>query len=452
MIKIEKAIALIDGEHYISVIKAALEGIEKNLGYEILAAVLIGGTEKLLREDDLNVLGIPIILNADPLRGIREAIQNYRPKIVIDLSDEPILGYRERFQLASLVLAWGVSYLGADFRFDPPRYYQLAKKPSISIIGTGKRVGKTAISAYTARLFKKMGLEPIVVAMGRGGPEKPEILEGDKIKINPQFLLQASQEGKHAASDYFEDALMSQVKTIGCRRCGGGIAGSPFITNVLLGAELANKLEGKIIIFEGSGASIPPVKTDRTVMVIGANQPIEYIASYMGPYRLILSHLVILAMCEEPMANSEKIKSFEDRIKKINSRLKVIRTIFRPYPLESLEGEKVFLATTSSSLAREKIRSYLEETFNCQVVGISNNLSNRKILSEELKVYEGKYTVLLTELKAAAVDIVTKVGLDLGVRVVYGDNVPIWVGGDDDLDASLLSLAQEAVKSFSQRR
>ena len=35
--------------------------------------------------------------------------------------------------------------------------------------------------------------------------------------------MEQSEKGVHAASDHWEDALMSRILTIGCRRCGGGM-------------------------------------------------------------------------------------------------------------------------------------------------------------------------------------------------------------------------------------
>ena len=69
------------------------------------------------------------------------------------------------------------------------------KTPSISLIGTGKRIGKTAISTYIAQEYKKLGLEVIVVAMGRGGPPKPQILKGRDLDITPEYLLSLSKQG-----------------------------------------------------------------------------------------------------------------------------------------------------------------------------------------------------------------------------------------------------------------
>ena len=52
--------------------------------------------------------------------SVEVAIERHAPDVVLDLSDEPVLGPRERFALASRVLALGLPYEGPDFRFDPP--------------------------------------------------------------------------------------------------------------------------------------------------------------------------------------------------------------------------------------------------------------------------------------------------------------------------------------------
>ncbi|MEW6189252.1 MAG: 2,3-diphosphoglycerate synthetase [Actinomycetota bacterium] len=433
------------------VIQAGLESI-RNQGHELLAAVFVGGTEKVINGSDLSFLKLPVILNPDPSLGIKRALEEYKPDLIIDLSDEPVVGYKERFKFASIALIAGVSYVGSDFRFDPPRFYDVAQKPSISVIGTGKRVGKTAISAHFARVLSKAGFSPCVVAMGRGGPQEPEVVHGETIEMTPEFLLEVSQEGKHAASDHYEDALMSRILTVGCRRCGGGMAGAPFISNVLAGAELANELESDIIIFEGSGAALPPIKTDSCLVTIGAHQPIDYISGYFGTFRLFLSDLAVLTMCEEPMASEEKIHLVDRVVRSENPDLKVVHTRFRPRPLKSIRGKRVFLTTTATPGMNESLKDYLEEEFHCRVVGISNNLSNRELLRKDLLKHKGKFTTLLTELKAASVDVVTSMGLSFGADVIYADNVPITVGGDGDLNELSLDLAHKAVDNFKRKR
>jgi len=216
-----RALAIADGEHYAPVVRDALAA----LPYEFVAVWLAGGTEKLRGGDDY---GVPVV---DELEA---AISELEPEVVVDLSDEPVLGPRERFRVASRVLALGLPYVGPDFRFDPPELASFPL-PSLSVVGTGKRVGKTAVTGHLARLLA-LDRDVIVVAMGRGGPPEPEVAE---VRPTLERLLELSREGRHAASDYLETAALAGVVTIGCRRCGGGLAGAPGESNVLAGAALA---------------------------------------------------------------------------------------------------------------------------------------------------------------------------------------------------------------------
>ena len=50
----------------------------------------------------------------------------------------PVLGYRERMELASVALARGVPYLGSDFRLDPPIWGPPLDAPTVaSVPGLG---------------------------------------------------------------------------------------------------------------------------------------------------------------------------------------------------------------------------------------------------------------------------------------------------------------------------
>jgi cyclic 2,3-diphosphoglycerate synthetase len=441
-------VALIDGEHYLPVIKDALRVLENEYNYRILAAVFIGGTEKILLDRDFSTLGIPVITEPEVLEGIRRAIAEYSPNLIIDLSDEPIVGYKERMLIASHVLKSGVSYAGADFRFTAPIFHSVAKKPSISIVGTGKRVGKTAVSAYFARELKKAGFAPVTIAMGRGGPERPAVIDGTKA-LTPEYLLQISKAGMHAASDAYEDALMSRITTVACRRCGGGLAGEPFVSNVISGVEIANQLKERFMLIEGSGASLPPVRTDACILTVGANQPIEYTDGYFGTYRVLLSDLVVITMCERPLSDARKVAAIRRSIEKTKPETKIVETIFRPVPLGSIEERKVFFATTGPELMNGIIKKYLEDNFGCEVATISNSLANRKNLLADLQANKGRFDLLLTELKAASVDVATKVGLDFGVDVVYCDNVPVTVSEGAGLAELMLDLAKNAKEQFA---
>lgn len=440
---------MIDGEHYPPVVKDALSELEAQ-GLEVVGLVFLGGTEKILDGNQLTTYGHPVVTGTTMTAALAEALDRWRPSAVLDLSDEPVVGYRERMLLSSVALARGVSYRGADFEFRPPKFADIAAKPSLSIIGTGKRVGKTAVSAYACRELKEKGFNPGVIAMGRGGPRAPEVIRGDELVLDARFLLEQSKLGRHAASDHFEDALMSRIPTVGCRRCGGGFAGRPFVSTVEAGAEIANGLDIDFEIFEGSGSAMPPVRTDTLVTVAGMNQPVDYIIGYFGPLRILLSDLVVLTNCEETVAPKDLARVVEG-IRKLNPDIDIVKTVFRPVPLEDISGRRVFFTTTAPPAAEALLRCHLEEEAGAVVVGVSHHLSNRPLLRADIEAAGGAFDVVLTELKAAAVDVATAVGLDLGKQVVYCDNVPVALGARP-LSDYLTGLARLAVERFKGSR
>jgi cyclic 2,3-diphosphoglycerate synthase len=432
-----RALFLIDGEHYPPVVLDAMHSVEQSLDVEGVAAAFLGGTEKIREGTDY---GVPLVEDEDPVSAVQKALAEYEVDVAVDLSDEPVIGYRERMKIASLVLHAGARYVGSDFELKPPELRSVSTKPSLAVIGTGKRVGKTAISGYLARLLATEGFDPGVVSMGRGGPKLPEVIEGHKMEVGSEYLLEALGRGAHAASDYYETAALSRVITVGCRRCGGGLAGEPFVSNVLEGAEIANGLDTRVTLFDGSGAAMPPVRVERRVLVAGANQDPEYIVGFLGTYRLLLSDLVLLTMSEEPMAGPEKVRGLVADVRRVRPDLVVIPTVFRPRPVGKVEGLRVGYVSTAPPIMLDTLSKHLEEHYGCEVVAASGNLSDRKRLGADLEQMSG-VEVYLTEIKAAAVDVVTRRGSAEGKPVFYCDNDPVGEG----LDQGLLGLAREAV-------
>jgi cyclic 2,3-diphosphoglycerate synthase len=432
-----RALFLIDGEHYPPVVLDAMQSVQQFMDAEGVAAAFLGGTEKIREGTDY---GVPLVEDKDPVSAVQKALAEYEVDMVVDLSDEPVIGYKERMKIASLALYAGARYLGSDFELKPPDLRPVSTKPSLAVIGTGKRVGKTAISGYLARLLAREGFEPGVVSMGRGGPQHPEVIEGHKMEVGSEYLLEALARGAHAASDYYETAALSRVITVGCRRCGGGLAGEPFVSNVLEGTEIANGLDTRVTLFDGSGAAMPPVQVERRVLVAGANQDPEYIVGFLGTYRLLLSDLVLLTMSEDPMADSEKVRSLVADIRRVLPDLVVIPTVFRPRPVGKVEGLRVGYVSTAPPAVLDTLSRHLEEHYGCEVVAASGNLSDRKRLGADLEEMSG-VEAYLTEIKAAAVDVVTRRGSAEGKPVFYCDNDPVG----ENLDQELLGLARGAV-------
>ena len=62
-------------------------------------------------------------------------------------------------------------------------------------------------------------------------------------------------------------------------------------------------MPAEFALLEGSGSVIPPVRAQATVCVASAAQPAEYMVGYLGTYRMLLSDLLVLTMCEPPLAD-----------------------------------------------------------------------------------------------------------------------------------------------------
>jgi len=383
------AIALIDGEHHPGVVRDALDRLGP------VAVVFCGGSEKLRPGSLDDRYGRPV--RDDPEATLRElAATAVR---VVDLADEPPLPASAKLRLAALALSLGLEYEAPGLRLRPPRYEPVRfDGPKLAVIGTGKRTGKTAVAGYWATLLR----DPVVVCMGRGGPPEPRVAEPG---VSVQDLMALSDTGEHAASDYLEDALLAEVRTVGCRRVGGGLAGEPAESNVVDGAALAASLGPGTILFEGSGACIPPVEVDRTLCLVGpgADEP-------FADYRLLRADLVLAAEGAPAPPGTPRFR-------------------LRPEPKDSVpEDARIALFTTGPD--------------RCEGVDplvVSTSLAHRAELAEDLeRAAAERCDLYLTELKAAAIDTVAVAAASRGAGVAFVRNRPLGVGFD--LDAELLKL------------
>jgi cyclic 2,3-diphosphoglycerate synthetase len=438
---VSRIVVLIDGEHYPPVVSAAIAALRADS--DVAAAVFAGGSEKVGAPAAPEAYGVPVVRAASASEALRAAIEQYRPDAVVDLSDEPVVSSSDRFHLASVALRLGVAYRGADFHFDPPSRALVTRTPALSIVGTGKRVGKTAVSAHVARTLTSAGSRVVVLAMGRGGPEMPELIRGDEVALTTSDLLALARAGVHAASDNYEDAVMARVATVGCRRCGGGMAGSVFFSNVPEGALLADGLGMDLILLEGSGAAVPPVAADASLLVVGAAQGPGYVTEYFGPLRVATADAIIVAGAEDSPVSAALTSAIITAVREQQPGIPVVPVTFRPRAIAPIGGSRVFFATTAPSALLPTLVEHLERHHDCTVVASSPHLSDRARLRADLEQAKGTFDVLLTELKAAAVDVVVEAGDAAGVPVVLADNVPHATDGTD-LEAMIRDLADLA--------
>jgi cyclic 2,3-diphosphoglycerate synthase len=405
-----RALAIIDGEHAPALVRAAFS----ELRFEFVAALLVGGQEKLRGGEEY---GVPLAA------GLEEAVGRFAPEIVVDLSDEPVLGPPERFRLASRVLALGLPYVGADFRLDPPPFEPLAA-PSIAVVGTGKRVGKTAVTGVLARLAAETR-DVVVVSMGRGGPLEPELVESPP---SVQELVARARSGAHAASDYLETAVLAGVPTVGCRRVGGGLAGRTWLSNVAEGVALATARGPDLVLIDGSGAALPPLATDRRILVASVPQGADVVAGYLNAYRILLADLVVVT------AASRGVGEMRRRIEEVKS-VPVVACDLRLRPASPLRGRRTAVFTAASAAT---------DHLDADIVHISAALSDRTRLRDELDRVDAD--VYLVEIKAAGIEIVAEIALQRGAEVVFADNEPVALPGEPDLEAELRGLVDAVQK------
>jgi cyclic 2,3-diphosphoglycerate synthetase len=417
----ERALVLVDGEHYPPVVRAAIAAAGHD--DQIVAALLLGGTEKLRGEPDY---GVPLEhAGADAAAAMVAAAGKHAATRVIDLSDEPVLSER-------------------DFEFWPPPQSP-AGVPAIAVIGTGKRIGKTAVCGHLARLLGERH-RLVLIAMGRGGPELPELLDGAVDPPSVDDLLRRSRAGEHAASDFLEDAALARVTVVGARRCGGGMAGAPFLSNVERAVALARERDPELLLLEGSGAALPPVAADRTVLVTSAMRPAEAVRAGLGPYRVLVADVVVITMSEPPLADARQVESVRATVRDLKPDATVIAAVMRPCPVEPIAGERVALFTTAESAIHPRLAGDLADEHGADVTAVVGSLGDRTALRADLDspgVLAAQ--TYLIEIKAAAIDVVAEVAADRGVRVVFCDNRPRSLPGEPDLDTVALELAAEVV-------
>lgn len=408
-----RLIALIDGEHHPAAVADALASVNK--GAIVVAVVFCGGSEKVpeaVLDDPVTHYGFPLVRGDGAIDALARALEAHPADAVIDLADEPVVPLAEKLRLASMALAAGLAYEAPGMDLRPMVKQRLEfNGPKIAVIGTGKRTGKTAVCGHLAMLLKQQGVSPAIVSMGRGGPAEPQIAAPG---TGLTELLELARSGIHAASDYLEDAVLAGVPTVGCRRVGGGPAGETSFTNFAAGARIAAELPGvDALLFEGSGASVPPVEADRTICIAGS---LEQADALTGPLRLIESDLVLVHAGDPELLKAAAGWSGGE----------TLAFELRPAVAEALPDDAVAALFTTGA----------HHVDGAEPVVRSANLANRAELERDLEAAAlAGCTHYLTEIKAAGIDTVAMHADRVGARVVFVRNRP--VGVDADLDLAL---------------
>lgn len=417
-----RALVLIDGEHQPAVVADALDRLSAQ--HELVGVVFLGGSEKVpaaALEEPERVYGRRLVRGETAMAALRTALADIPADVVIDLSDEPIADANETLRLAGITLAAGLRFHAPGAELSPLEKTDSSfDGPKIAVIGTAKRTGKTAVCGHLASLMVGAGASPAIVSMGRGGPAEPQVAMPP---IGLEQLLELASVGAHAASDYLEDAALANVPTVGCRRVGGGFAGGAEYTNFVDGVEVAAALPGvDALLFEGSGATIPPVACDATITIVGSR---EQAHDGIGPARVAVADLVLVSgatadeLADVRALTNARVESF---------RMVATAAVIPP------AGARVAAFTTGAT-----------ELDGVEAALISGNLARRRELDQDLEAAErAGCDHYLVEIKAAAIDTVARRATELGATVGFIRNRPLCDAAD--LDRLLLNVWQEAAR------
>ena len=107
----KKLVALIDGEHYPQINYDAINILKKTYPGFFSGIIFLGGTEKLVISNLDDFFKEKVFTIKDLDTDFIKALDLFKPDLVYDLSDEPIINYVKRMKIASFSMLKQTSYM-----------------------------------------------------------------------------------------------------------------------------------------------------------------------------------------------------------------------------------------------------------------------------------------------------------------------------------------------------
>ena len=160
---------------------------------------------------------------------------------------------------------------------------------------------------------------------------------------------------------------------------------------------------------------MPPVRADATILVTGDGQDVR---AGLNPYRVLVSSLVC---CTGDDDQADAIRSD--------------RRAARDPRRSRASARRAARVGPGSGLHR---RACAYDHLDADIVAVSTNLADRARLRKDLASIDAETYV--TELKAAAIDVVAETAAERGARVVFARNDLVSRPGEPDIDETLAEL------------
>ena len=256
-------------------------------------------------------------------------------------------------------------------------------------------------------------------------------------------LLELSRAGRHAASDHLETAALTGLPTVGCRRCGGGLAGA------------VGHLERPRRRAARGGARSRPDRARRERRSDPADRRRPADPRRRRPPgcggRDRLPQPV-----PRPARRSRRRRDGRGRRRARRPRRGVRRADATRRPDRAggaaaaparrrARPEDRLLRHGAGRTARHGSPRISRRTTAPRSPTSPGSLSDRAALRAELAHLDAD--VVVVEIKAAAIDVVAEEAARLGIPVVLAANDVVPLPGEPDLDVELERLAAEAISS-----
>src|SRR5690554_1254240 len=97
----KRMVALVDGEHYPQVTNDALKKLKKEFNGELAGIIFLGGTEKISSGKFSDFFDYEVFVIKNIVKDFTSALDKFKPDIVFDLSDQPVVNHDIRMKIAS---------------------------------------------------------------------------------------------------------------------------------------------------------------------------------------------------------------------------------------------------------------------------------------------------------------------------------------------------------------
>jgi cyclic 2,3-diphosphoglycerate synthetase len=139
--------------------------------------------------------------------------------------------------------------------------------------------------------------------------------------------------------------------------------------------------------------------------------------------------------------------ALEAGIRELRPGIPVLACTLAARPSAPINGRRVAVFTTSGAATHPALQARLRARYGADVALVSGTLADRPALRAALAQTDAD--VFVTELKAAAVDVVAEAAAERGAELVFLANEPVALDGSAAVDELLTGLVRAATDTNS---